>query len=147
MFPAVSWLLIVDWVMLLDSRMRDDCVLHKITQDIHMYLHDTFCQDPIISDKVRILAGNAFYIWYTKCNIRHFYNWRTSNLRREVLQSKLNIMVKTLCLYHLCFWRSSRYNFLGKKQNVHYGGHIGFTINVKTTYYEYAHQEDYVYTI
>ena len=32
--------------------------------------------------------------------------------------------------------------FRGKKPNGRFGGHIGFSINVKTTYYEYAHQEE-----
>ena len=30
-------------------------------------------------------------------------------LKREALQPKLNLLVKTPCLYHLWFWRSSRH--------------------------------------
>ena len=34
-----------------------------------------------------------------------------------------------------------------KNQNGRQSGHIGFSINVKTTQYEYAHQAEYLYKI
>ena len=57
-------------------------------------------------DKVRNLAWNVFYVWRHN---RHFENRRTSNLKREVLQAKLSLLLKTPCLYHFWFWISSRY--------------------------------------
>ena len=62
-----------------------------------IYLHIKFCPDPTIFENVRKLAGNAFYAWR---HSRHFENIRTSNLKREPLQAKLNLLVKTPCLYH-----------------------------------------------
>ena len=70
---------------------------HFITQDIHMYLHIKFHPDRTIFEQVRILAGNTLYVWR---HIRHFENRRTSNLKRDGNQPKLNLLVKTQCLYH-----------------------------------------------
>ena len=68
----------------------------KLNQDIHMHLHIKFRQDPTTFDKVRILAWNAFYVGR---HSRHFENRSTSNLKWEALKHKLNLLVKTQCLY------------------------------------------------
>ena len=68
---------------------------HFITQDIQMYLHNQFRQYLTIFDKERILAGNSFYVWR---HSRHFESRSVSNLKRESLQAKLKLMVKTPCL-------------------------------------------------
>ena len=101
---------------------------YKITQDILMYIHIKFHQDPTIFYKVRILAGNSFYVWR---HSRHFENRSTSNLRREALHPTLNLLVKTPSVYHLWLGRSSRHKFSGTNQNGCHCGHVGFLINVK----------------
>ena len=50
--------------------------------------------------------------------------------------------MKNPCLYHFWFWSIVVTNF----QDCHCG-HIKLLINAKTTYYEYAHQEEYLYKI
>ena len=49
-----------------------------------------FRQDSTIFYKVRILAGNAFYVWRHN---RHFENRSTPNLKREAFQPKLHLVV------------------------------------------------------
>ena len=91
---------------------------HKITQDIHMYLHNKFRQE---SSLEFLQKKNLTYDDIAAIR-------STSNLKWDALQTKLNFMVKSPCLYHLWFWGSSRHKLSREKNQ-----NIRFAINVKTT--------------